>query len=282
MSVSEVRALLARHGLAPRRELGQNFLHDDELAQKLVRTASVGARDAVLEIGAGTGVLTRALAARARRVHSIEIDAGLVRALHAERTLPANVELQHADARKLDLPRLCQTLGAPLRVVANLPYSAATPLLRKLLDTAPLLQSWSVMVQREVAERLRAAPRTRAYTSLTILHEWLTEPGEVLHLQSQCFYPAPKVTSSFVTLYPRAQPTVTPTELASFERVLRAGFLHRRKTLVNALARAGVPTSESRAVLRGLGLGERVRAEELGAGVWGEVVRLVSAGREEE
>ncbi len=131
MKTAELRGLLDRHGLHLSRDLGQNFLTDAELADELARKAGAEAGDFVIEVGTGLGVLTRAIAARAARVRTVEIDAGLVRALRAEDLLPTNVELVHADAREVDLAawaREAAEAGAPVRVIANLPYSVATPL----------------------------------------------------------------------------------------------------------------------------------------------------------
>ena len=167
MNAAAVRAVLARHRLLARRDLGQNFLVDDAMAARLVELAGVEAGETVIEIGAGLGTLTRALAARAARVIAIEIDAGLVRALRAERLLPDNVELLHADALALDLAAL---VSGPARLVGNLPYSVASPLLRRLLDLRGVLTDWSVMLQREVAARVLAAEGSRDYGSLAVLH----------------------------------------------------------------------------------------------------------------
>ena len=153
MSAANVRDLLARHGLLARRDLGQNFLVDAALARKLVARSGAAPGDMVLEIGAGLGVLTCALAETAARVVSLEVDAGLVRALVTEGCLPANVDLRHEDALRADLAALLPPAGAA-RVVANLPYAIAAPLLRRLLDLRERLEGWSVMIQREVAHLL--------------------------------------------------------------------------------------------------------------------------------
>ena len=233
-----VRAILARRGLRLSRERGQNFLTDESLADRLAGLAGVGAEDRVIEIGTGLGVLTRALARRARHVVSIEIDSGLVAALREESLLPGDVELLHADALALDLAELIGDGDAPVRVVANLPYSAATPLLRRLLDLRDRLVDWSVMLQREVAARIVAAPGGRDYGSFAVLHH-LTVDAEVLQeLAPGSFFPAPEVTSSFVRMWPRRTPLLEPGELSHVERVVRAAFAQRRKTLMNCL-RAG-------------------------------------------
>ena len=282
MTPAQAQAFLDRHGLAPSRERGQNFLHDDRLARKLVATAGVRPGDAVLEIGTGLGILTRALAPAARRVRTVEIDGGLVRGLRAEGVLPDGVELVHGDALELDLAAQVGELGRPVRVVANLPYSVASPLLRRFLDHADVLSGWGVMVQREVAQRLRAAPGSKAYGSLSVVHQWLVEVGPALDLHGQCFYPVPRVVSTFVAMWPRDEPLVDRGdrgELARMERIVRAGFAHRRKTVVNSLKRAaGIEPVRAESVLAAHGLDTRVRAEALSPTAWQKVSRDLSDG----
>jgi len=235
VSAGAVRAFLARHGLAANRELGQNFLVDDALAARLVTLSGVEPEETVIEIGTGLGVMTRALAARARRVGSLEIDAGLVRALREEALLPANVELRHEDALDIDIGALAVSLGGPVRLVGNLPYSISSPLLRRLLDARDRLRGWSVMLQRELGARLVAEPGSRDYGSLTVLHRLTVRVERVMDLRPGCFFPAPRVLSSFLRLTPRDDATLDAAALARVERVVRAAFGARRKTLANAL-----------------------------------------------
>jgi 16S rRNA (adenine1518-N6/adenine1519-N6)-dimethyltransferase len=267
---AEIRALLGRHGLRARRDLGQNFLADAKVAAKLADLAGVGAGDFVLEIGCGLGVLTRALAARARRVATLEIDAGLVRALGAEGALPAGVTLHHADALEADLQALLAAEPPPRRVVANLPYAVASPLLRRLLDLRDLARGWSVMVQREVAARVVARPGTRAYGSLAVLHALAVRVERVLDVHPRCFWPVPAVTSSFLRMEPR-DGAPGAEELAAIERLARAGFAHRRKTLANSLrdACAEAPwQSALEGALARLGVAPGARAEALAPETW--------------
>jgi 16S rRNA (adenine1518-N6/adenine1519-N6)-dimethyltransferase len=267
MSARAAREFLARHGLAPNKELGQNFLCDEALAEKLVRLAEVGAADGVLEIGTGLGILTRALGRRARAVTTIEIDAGLVRALEAEAVLPANVRLVHADALAVDLEAEVAALaqgGAPVRIVANLPYSVATPLLRRFLSLAPGLAGWAVMLQREVAQRMGARPGTSDYGSFAVLHQLVARVKLALALPPQCFYPAPRVVSSFTLLTPHADFELRRGELEAVERLVRTVFAQRRKTLLNALRQdAGLDLERARAWLCRAGLDPRTRGEAL-------------------
>ncbi len=277
MSESQARAFLERNGLAAHRKLGQNFLHDDQLVDKLVRQAGVGAGDAVIEVGTGLGHLSRGLARVAARVSTIEIDAGLVRALRAEEALPANVELLHADAMEVDLGTLVARLGPRVRVVANLPYSVATPLLRRFLDLAPLLLGWAVMLQKEVATRLTAKVGESGYGSLAVLHQLVADTGRALDLHPRCFYPVPKVVSTFVPMTPRSEMLATA-ELARVERVARAGFAYRRKTLANSLRQSGFePVRVSAAILQ-QGLHANARAEQVPPGAWSALAAALNDG----
>jgi 16S rRNA (adenine1518-N6/adenine1519-N6)-dimethyltransferase len=285
LSAAEVRAFLGRHGLMARRDLGQNFLCDPALADKLAASAEIGPTDTVVEIGTGQGILTRALAARAARVVTLEVDAGLVRALGAERSLPENVELIHADALQVDLADLVEqarSAPSPVRVVANLPYSAATPLLRRLLDLRESLASWSVMIQKEVARRLVAPVTSRDYGSLTVLHAVSVDVRGGLDLRPGCFYPVPRVVSSFLHVTPRAGVGLTNRELGELEGLVRAAFSHRRKTLMNSLRESGRlshTSPEVLAILSSHGIGARARAQEVLPETWRALARDLSAAR---
>jgi 16S rRNA (adenine1518-N6/adenine1519-N6)-dimethyltransferase len=267
LSRADVRATLARRGLHAHKTRGQNFLTDARIAEQIAEAAPVGAEDAVIEIGPGLGVLTHALAARARRVVAIEIDAGLVRALREEGELPAHVEVLHADALEVDLAAIAARLGAPVRVVANLPYAISTPLLRRLLDLREVLAGWLVLVQREVAARLAGKPGTRDYGSLAVLHALTVQLTRVRDLPPNCFFPVPQVTSTLVRAIPLDPAPLAADELAEVERVVRAAFGTRRKTLPNAL-RTGLDPVPAMEVLHGvldrLGIEHRARAEQQG------------------
>ena len=273
-----MRAILDRRGLYLRRELGQNFLTDERMAHRLADLAGVGPDDLVIEIGTGLGVLTRALARRARRVITIEIDSGLVAALREESLLPEGVELIHADALRLDLGEFARGSATPVRVVANLPYSAATPLLRRLLDLRGDLADWSVMLQREVAARIVAPVGGRDYGSLAVLHHLTVDAQVQQELAPGAFFPAPEVHSSFLRLWPRHTPLLEPGELAHVERVVRAAFGQRRKTVSNCLraGAAGLAGGDREAIeaaLQAAGIDPQDRAERV------EPARLLALAR---
>jgi 16S rRNA (adenine1518-N6/adenine1519-N6)-dimethyltransferase len=292
LNPGELRALLDRHGLRLSRDLGQNFLTDAELADELARLAGASSEDFVIEVGTGLGVLTRAIAARARRVRTVEIDAGLVRALEAESLLPENVDLVHADARTLDWEGWAREAGGAVRVIANLPYSVATPLLRRLLDLRDVLEDWSVMIQSEVAERLVASTGERAYGSLTVLHRLSADVDRIARVSPARFFPRPKVDSSFVRVWPRAKSPLQPGELEQVERLARAAFNQRRKRITNGLARIAERTWPAldragqrealEALLADVGIDAGTRPERVEPEAWLALARAFAAVPEGE
>ena len=290
MKTAELRRLLDRHGLHLSRDLGQNFLTDVELAEDLARRAGAERGDGVIEVGTGLGVLTRALAARAEHVRTVEIDAGLVRALEAESLLPGNVTLVHADAREVDFAAWASeaaAAGAPARVIANLPYSVATPLLRTLLDLRTSLEDWSVMIQTEVAQRLVAPTGDRAYASLTVLHRLAADVDVIAKVGPERFFPQPRVDSSFVRVWPRAKSPLQPGELEAVERLTRAAFAQRRKRITNSLGRVAErtwPTLERAAQrealearLQSVGIDPGLRPERIEPEAWLALARAFDA-----
>ncbi|MCP3985847.1 MAG: ribosomal RNA small subunit methyltransferase A [bacterium] len=278
MSAAEIRTFLERHGLAAHRGRGQNFLHDRELADKLVRLAGVGPEDAVLEIGTGLGILTQALARHARKVVTIEIDSGLIRGLAADGMLPEGVELIHADAVSLDWEPWLDGSAGPWRVVANLPYSAATPILRRLLDEGHRLAGWGVMVQRELAARLSAEVGERDYGSFSVIHQLCARQTGALDLHGRCFYPVPRVVSRFVCMAPRVD-RPSAAELDAVEGVARAGFGHRRKTLANSLRRSGrVDAARIELACNEAGIDPSSRAQTVPPASWLALARAFQQG----
>lgn len=267
--VPPLRALLDRHSLRLRRELGQNFLVDANEARRLVEAAGVREGEGVIEVGTGLGQLTRALAERAARVVSFEIDSGLVRTNQEEKLLPEHVELIHADALKVDLAEHIEALrkrcGGNVRFVANLPYASATPLLRRLLDLRHELAGYAVMLQLEVADRLFAEVGSKDYGSFAVLHHLCVEMEGRKRLPAGAFFPVPKIDSAFVVMRSRAGDTPDAKQLKAIERVARAAFGKRRKTLTNALKGGGfgLDAEPLRAAIERCGIDPGARAETL-------------------
>jgi 16S rRNA (adenine1518-N6/adenine1519-N6)-dimethyltransferase len=235
----------------PRKELGQHFLVDENILGVIGRLAELAADDVVLEIGPGLGVLTRYLAERVARVHAVEIDRTLEPQL---RDLGDNVELEFGDALKVDL-RTDAT-----KLVSNLPYNVATPLIVESLDGLPGIGLWCVMVQREVADRLFAAPRTKAYGSVSVLVQLVCDRTGFHPVARTVFRPPPNVDSALVA-FRRVR---TPDDYTRVKRVVGAAFAHRRKTLPNSVELAGLATrARAAAALEAIGRPATARAEEL-------------------
>ncbi|HEX5527613.1 MAG TPA: 16S rRNA (adenine(1518)-N(6)/adenine(1519)-N(6))-dimethyltransferase RsmA [Solirubrobacterales bacterium] len=235
--------------------LGQNFLADPNLLDAIVRDAELAPGDVVLEVGAGEGVLSERLAATVAHLHTVEIDRGLETALAPIAALP-NVDLHWGDAMKLDLAAL---EPAPTAMVANLPYSVATPLLLRTIEELPSLRHWTVMVQREIADRLRAAPGSRTYGSPSAIAQLACDVFMLRAVDPAVFKPRPRVDSAILGLR-----RTGPGADAETRELIRAAFAHRRKSLARSLehARPG-SLGPARAALADLGLPEDARAEAL-------------------
>ena len=214
----------------PRKEYGQHFLRDPNILEVIGRLAKLGPDDVVLEIGPGEGVLTRYLAERVRRVHAIEIDRALESALSG---LADNVDVVFGDALRIELP------PDATKLVANLPYNVATPLVVESLDGLPNVRLWCVMVQREVADRFFAEPGTKAYGAVSVLVQLAAERTGFHAVSRSVFRPQPNVDSALVAF----RRTELPADYGRVKEVVTAAFAHRRKTLPNSLASFRCPGS---------------------------------------
>jgi 16S rRNA (adenine1518-N6/adenine1519-N6)-dimethyltransferase len=235
----------------PKKEYGQHFLRDSNILGVIGRFAELGPDDVVLEIGPGQGVLTRYLAERVRRVHAVEIDRTLEPALSE---LADNVDVVFGDALRLELPE------DATKLVANLPYNVATPLVVESLDGLPNVRLWCVMVQREVAERFFAEPKTKEYGSVSVLVQLVTERTGFHPVSRTVFRPQPNVDSALVAF----RRTGLPADYGRVKEVVTAAFAHRRKTLPNSLALAETASREQAAdALAAIGRPPETRAEAL-------------------
>ena len=235
--------------------LGQNFLADPNLLEAIVRDAELTPGDVVLEVGAGEGVLTERLAGAAGHVHTVELDRSLEEALAPLAARPG-VELHWGDAMDFDLGAL---RPAPTVVVANLPYAVATPVILRTIEDLPSVRRWTVMVQREIADRLRAAPGSRVYGSPSVLVQLACEVKLLRTVDPAVFRPRPRVESAILALRRRG-PGADP----ATRELVRAAFAHRRKSLARSLEhkRPGTLTPAREALVE-LGLPENARAEQL-------------------
>ena len=232
----EIKALLGRHGFRFSKQMGQNFLIQSWVPRQTAEASGAGLGVGVLEIGPGIGPLTEQLAVLGAKVVSVELDRTLLPILAETLAGRDNVEIVPGDILKLDLPALCREKfpGMPVVACANLPYNITTPILTALLQSG-CFQQVTVMIQREVAQRICAQPGTAAYGAFTLLCQYYADREILYDVPPSCFLPAPKVVSSVLRMTVRGQPPVPVADEAFFFRLVRAAFGQRRKTLVNVL-----------------------------------------------
>jgi 16S rRNA (adenine1518-N6/adenine1519-N6)-dimethyltransferase len=239
--------------VSPNRDLGQHFLVDENILGVIGRLAELDPKDVVLEVGPGLGVLTGYLAERVAHVHAVELD----RSLEPHLAPRENVDLHFGDALRLDLSAL---EPAPTKLVSNLPYNIATPLIVESLDGLPSIRQWTVMVQREVADRFFAEPSTKAYGTVSVLVQLAAERTGFHPVSRTVFRPQPNVDSALVSF----RRIALPEDYAKVKRLVEAAFAHRRKTLTNSLELSGL-ASRPQAVegLAAIGREPNIRAEAL-------------------
>jgi len=263
---AEVTALLRRHGFHFSKSMGQNFLTAAWVPERIADEALLSPADGVLEVGPGVGCLTERLSLRAGKVLCLELDRRLEGVLAETLAGLDNVEVVFADAAKADLPALCREhLGErPWKVCANLPYNVTTPLLTAFLE-AGCFESVTVMVQKEVAERMCAGPGGKDYGAFSLLVQWYAEPEQLITVPPHCFVPQPRVTSAVVRLKRREAPPAAVESEETFFRTVRGAFAQRRKTLSNALMAAfpGLDRAGAEECAAEAGLSPAVRGEAL-------------------
>jgi 16S rRNA (adenine1518-N6/adenine1519-N6)-dimethyltransferase len=240
-----------------KKRLGQHFLVDENILGVIGRLAELAEDDVVLEIGPGLGILTTYLADRVSQVFTVELDASLAPQLIERLAGRPNVELRFGDAVKLDL---AETAPGATKFVANLPYNVATPLIAESLDRLPGIELWTVMVQREVADRFFAVPSTKAYGAVSVLVQLVAERAGFHPVSPTVFRPRPNVDSALVAF----RRTGLPDDFRRVKRVVEGSFAHRRKRLANSLELAGVaPRERAEDAIATIGRAPNVRAEEL-------------------
>ncbi len=265
--MSYLRALFAKHNISARRSLGQNFIVNPGVAPKIVECSGIDGDCGVIEIGPGAGVLTQQLAAAAKRVVAVEIDAALLPVLAETLAAFNNTEVLCADAMKTDLRRvITEKLAdcARVAVVGNLPYYITSPLVMKLLEDRLPVEFITAMVQKEAAVRFCAAPGARECGAVTYAVNYYSEPRQLFDVSPGSFYPPPQVTSTVMRLDLRREPPVAPRDEKRMFALIKAAFAQRRKTALNALsAGLGLEKPVVAAALAAAGLDAAVRGERL-------------------
>ena len=261
-------AVLQKYNFQFQKKYGQNFLIDPMVLERILQAASIGPEDFVLEIGPGIGTLTQALSAAAGSVVAVEIDRHLIPILQDTLSDCDNVEILQEDILKVDIRALSEKYhnGKPIKVLANLPYYITTPILMKLLESDIPLDSLTVMVQKEVAERMCSDPGTKEYGALSLAVQYAAEPKIVTSVPPNCFIPRPNAHSAVVHLKVHKTPPVTVRDPKLLFQVIRASFAQRRKTLQNGLKNApelALSKEQAQACIEACGLSPTVRGETL-------------------
>ncbi len=260
--------ILQKYRLQTQKKYGQNFLVDTRILEKIIEAAQITRQDFVLEIGPGIGTMTQYLCEAAGAVAAVEIDAHLIPVLEDTLSGYSNIEILNADILKVDIAKLAEEKngGKPFKVVANLPYYITTPILMRLLESRVPVESITIMVQKEVADRMQAKPGTKDYGALSLAVQYFAKPEVIVQVPPGCFLPQPKVGSSVVRLTRYEKPPVETEDEALMFSMIRASFNQRRKTLVNGLCNFGqfhLEKEEIKECICGLGFPENVRGEAL-------------------
>ena len=262
-------AVLNRYGFSFQKKFGQNFLIDENVVEKIVRDAGVTKDDFVLEIGPGIGTMTQILCENAREVVAVEIDDKLIPIL-TEDTLSwyDNVTVIHEDILKLDIVKLANERngGKPIKVVANLPYYITTPIIMGLFESGVPLESITIMVQKEVADRMQVGPGTKDYGALSLAVQYYAKPKIVLNVPASCFMPRPNVDSAVIQLVRYDKPPVEVEDEHLMFKIIRASFNQRRKTMTNSVGKSGginITKEQFSEALDMCGLSQTIRGEAL-------------------
>ncbi|MBO5022934.1 MAG: 16S rRNA (adenine(1518)-N(6)/adenine(1519)-N(6))-dimethyltransferase RsmA [Clostridia bacterium] len=272
--MSYAHEVMERHGIAPKKKFGQNFLTSDAVVCRIADTPSEDKEVGVLEIGPGIGTLTEALADRYKKVVSVEIDESLLPVLADTVGWRDNVTVVNADAMKLDLPEFVKEHFGDMKVCvcANLPYYITSPIIMKILECGPLFESVTVMIQKEVALRLASAPGSADYGAITLFASYLADVKKCFDVSPGNFLPQPKVTSAVIRMKPHKKPPVDVKDPENMQKIIKAAFEQRRKMLAGALAAA--TSKVSKAVIS-----EKIAAAGLPADVRGEKLSLADFAR---
>jgi len=262
------RAIMERYGFNFKKGFGQNFLIDTNVLDNIADAAGITSEDTVLEIGPGFGSLTQTVAERAKKVISLEIDTKLIPILNETLADYNNIEIINKDVLKCDIDELSREKndGKPFKVVANLPYYITTPIIMDMLEKHSSVTSMTVMVQKEVAERMQAGPKSSDYGALSVAVQFYADTNIDMIVQPSCFMPRPKVASAVITLKLRDKPSVDVKDKKLFFHIVKCAFGQRRKTLLNTLCNQGnfnMTKEEIGEVIRSAGLDERIRGEAM-------------------
>lgn len=270
------KEIIEKYGFYFKKNFGQNFLIDSNVLDNIVESAGVTEEDFVFEIGPGIGSLTQVIAENAKGVLAIEIDTNLIPILKDTLSDYDNVEIINQDVLKVDLNSLIEEKnnGKPVKVVANLPYYITTPIIMELLEKKLNISSITVMVQKEVAERMQAGPKNKEYGALSVAVQYYCDASIDIIVQPSCFMPRPKVASAVITLKLLDKPKIDVKDEELFFKVVKCAFGQRRKTLMNSLFNQGgfnISKEDLTEIIKSCNLDEKVRGEALSLSDFGNI-----------
>jgi len=261
LSKSELKALWREYDFRPLKRLGQNFIVDKNIVEKILRSLDVKPGDTVLEIGAGFGEFTFGLARLAKRVFAVEKDRAIVRILKTAFEIPPNVALLAQDFLGTDIAKIAQ--GEKVIIYGSLPYYITSPIIEKLIENSPCIKTIYLIVQEEVADRILAKPNTKAIGRLSLFVQYYTEPERIFKIKRASFHPVPGVDSVLLKLDVRKTKKVQVSDESLLFRVIKSAYGQRRKTLLNSLAGLGLPKPELTQLLQTAKIPPTARAETL-------------------
>ncbi|MBR3133060.1 MAG: 16S rRNA (adenine(1518)-N(6)/adenine(1519)-N(6))-dimethyltransferase RsmA [Clostridia bacterium] len=277
----ETKFIMKKNNIVANKSLGQNFLIDEDVVNNIVESAGVSKNDIIIEIGPGLGTLTKYLLDRAKKVICIELDKRMVSILEDRFSLYKNFQLINDDVLKVDLKEIIKenktSEDVKVKVVANLPYYITTPIIMKLLEDRLDIESITVMIQKEVAERLAAVPGEKETGSITYSINYYTEPEIVMTVPNNSFIPEPEVTSAVIRLNVLDNPRINVKDEKMFFKVIKVAFMQKRKTLVNGLVNGGIFANKEAAemALNELGIDTKIRGEKLSLEDFGKIADIL-------
>ena len=277
--MSSPKEILHQYGIKPNKKLGQSFLIDFNVINRIADTANISGEDIVVEIGAGIGVLTEIIARRAKRVIAVEIDRNLVEVLKDKLGGYDNVEVHSGDILKFDFNSVAETHGAKIKIIGNVPYNISSPVIFRLLSFRPVISDFLLMLQKEIVQRLVSIPNNKIYGVPSVILQMFAIVEKIFDVPSTCFYPQPKVESAVVRGIFRENPLFHLKDEIIFTTLVKAAFAQRRKMLINNLKNskllAGIEDEKIKEVLGNAGIDGKRRGETLSVEEFGKLSNLL-------
>lgn len=277
------KEILHIRGIKPKKRLGQSFLIDVNMIKKIAANANISSSDIVLEIGAGLGVLTKDIAKNARRVFAVEIDPDLVDALNEQLIGSANVEVFQDDILKFNISSISETCNSKIKVIGNVPYNISSPVIFYLLSFRQFISEFTLMLQKEVVDRLISKPARKSYGVPSVLLQMFADVQKLFDVPASCFYPRPKVESAIIRGVFRRQPLVALDDELFFRSLVKVSFAKRRKMLLNNLKNTKIleelTDSDLKNALHKVGIDEKIRAENLSVEEFGHLSNILQTSR---